>query len=136
MTPADLAYAAGFFDGEGHISLVRMKRRRETALYVAATNTHEEICWWFRSLFGGIVYVKRRRDPQHQTAWVWRVSAGHAERFLVAVLPYLKLKRPQAEIALQFRASVRRVTTRLSPQVVGKREALVTQLHALNRRGN
>ena len=107
MRKTDLAYFAGIFDGEGHISLSRQhgKRTRKITfqLIVGMANTNEWICNQMKFTFGGSIQPvesKGNQKPYYQ----WRIVSRQAFNFLTAVIPYLHLKKAQAEIGLKLQA--------------------------------
>jgi hypothetical protein len=108
-----LAYWAGFFDGEGAVWLaVRQDARAshpQVQLKVAVSNTHRGIVEQLATAFpppagravasflgGPKDKVKRRQQ------YKWEMSGDHAYRFLKRVLPWLVVKRDQALLAVQF----------------------------------
>lgn len=101
-TKQDLdAYLAGFFDGEGHISISR-SRKRPWSCYVdvGCTNTVKAPLLMFVRAYGGKVYpkvVSSNRKP----CFVWRCSnAKNASWALARMLPWLQVKRVRARAAL------------------------------------
>jgi hypothetical protein len=66
----------------------------------------------------------------------WKIAGQAASEFLKAVLPYLVIKRKQAEIAIEFQATKtgRRFTVN-SDKEMQKRELFRASLMALNLRG-
>lgn len=66
-----------------------------------ASQANEWIINWLKFLFGGSV-SKMTCEEGHRQRWQWHVVGENASLFLVAILPYLKLKRAEAEIAIQF----------------------------------
>ena len=101
---ADLAYTAGIVDGEGSIGFVRVEQRKRFQLVVSVTNTNEWLIRWLKFSFGGSIYVERRKGKD-KDLWFWQVNARKALEFLKLILPYLKLKRPQAELGIKFTES-------------------------------
>ncbi len=101
----DIAYIAGFFDGEGHIRIQRHSTRCKTMmLQCTACQAEEEPLTFIQERFGGT--VKRRTTKykgQDKVLWEWQVSSKSAERFLDAILPYMRCKYKEALIALAFR---------------------------------
>lgn len=104
MEKHDLAYIAGFFDGEGSINLLKSIRRRKKAnwcaeytLTVAMGQKDGETLDWIKDNLGGNI-CKIKRDG----SYFWYQSNRKAETFLRIILPYLKYKKPQAELALKF----------------------------------
>jgi len=103
MKRTDLAYYAGLFDGEGCVQLRPHKRSGKTwALYVSIASTNEWIIQQLKFSFGGSLSKKKWKNPNWKPAFIWGVSSKDALTFLEAVYPYLKLKKPQAEIAIRF----------------------------------
>jgi hypothetical protein len=49
MVDTELAYAAGLFDGEGSISLVRQKNNRSHSPQVAVASNDYEVLAWFQN---------------------------------------------------------------------------------------
>lgn len=99
-------YIAGFFDGEGCISMnfsverptkIRPKGRTRHALQTSITNTSKDILVLIHSMYGGKVY-------RHSSGcWVWKICHRDLQKnFLNDVMPYLMLKNLQAKIALRY----------------------------------
>ena len=109
MKKTDLAYFAGILDGEGSIVIHKNKPQTQRGsinptyvIEVNLTNTNEWIVRQFHFSFGGNVYLNKRKTDKTQNIWVWQISANKALPFLKTLLPYLKLKRGQVEIAIKF----------------------------------
>lgn len=105
-----LAYAAGIVDGEGHISIVRNAAPQYRIGYmyrltVGVTNTNVWLINWMQFQFGGKIYQRCDKRPNRKTAWVWLVHQNGASEFLKLILPYLLIKKPQAELAIQFQSA-------------------------------
>lgn len=97
MTPTELAYLAGFFDGEGSIGTAG------GSLCVRITNTYRPTLERFQRAFGGSIDVHNSGDEKTRLSWVWRVYGEKAQAVLVAIEPYLVEKGPQAYLGLHFR---------------------------------
>jgi hypothetical protein len=54
--------------------------------------------------FGGHIYQQKVKE-RHKNAWIWQIFGKDAVTFLESILPYLKLKRPEAEIAIDFQTN-------------------------------
>lgn len=107
MRKTDLAYTAGIIDGEGSIQIHKYprkkhKRRYVLSLLVRVKNTNQWLCNWLKFAFGGSVYLSS--TPAGKPIWEWSLETKQAGEFLKLVLPYLRIKRPEAELALQFQA--------------------------------
>ncbi len=97
--PDDLAYAAGFMDGEG--SFVTSVGQKIT---VTVSNTNRPVIEWFQRQFGGSLTVsKRHRRPNHRTIYRWQAVATAADRFCKAIAGYLHEKAPQCLALIAIR---------------------------------
>lgn len=102
-----LAYTAGIVDGEGSISLSKRTSREyksgyQLRLAVCVANTNEWLVQWFKMQFGGYVNCTREKRENRKDRWQWMIVDGKAAEFLKSILPYLQIKRPQAELAIKF----------------------------------
>lgn len=105
--PIEAAYAAGFFDGEGCIFIQKPNRGRLVpTLWIAATQVATEPLMWLQVRWGGSVRARRVRN--RPTSWrpvsEWYVHGKNAQKFLSDILPFLTVKREQAELALEFQS--------------------------------
>jgi len=108
MKEADKAYIAGFIDGEGCIALWSSGRPRVGRSVVRPcvflANTNLEVLEWIREVTG-LGHISRyieRRSPRHKPLYRLIFSENEIPILLEAVLPYLKVKREQAEIVLAY----------------------------------
>lgn len=100
-----LAYYAGFFDGEGCIMINKHPGYRR--LDIRISNTNEGILLEFAKLFGGCVYKNKRRKDTYKEKWQWCIPPKPAVVFLKAVYPFLRLKREEALLALEFQQRIK-----------------------------
>jgi len=56
---------------------------------------------WLHFSFGGYLYL-RHRIPGRRKLWSWQLRSKQARDLLELLLPYLRIKRFEAEVALQF----------------------------------
>lgn len=99
-------YIAGFFDGEGCIGLSQsFPAHNIPYLRASISNTKPEILWAIAEAYGGNVTLKQKTSsslPNAKPAYVWQLTNARAERFILSIIPYLVMKRPQAELALAY----------------------------------
>ena len=107
LSDTDIAYLAGVFDGEGHISVLKDKRGHNAySLHLIINITSLETVYRFRDSFGGTVGAntsennKRKGKPIYR----WVVCGKRAESVLRTLFPYLHIKRKEAEIVFQIRS--------------------------------
>lgn len=103
-TSIDAAWAAGIVDGEGCINMVRVSRTMHWSLRLQIGNTDIRMIDKLVLLFGGNVHLYRRKKSKdgykRKPFWMWQVSGKEAARILNIILPYLIVKREQAELGL------------------------------------
>lgn len=130
----DLAWAAGFIDGEGCILVTRGSQRHNGGrsygareryyLEMSACQTSVEPLLKLKGLFGGSISEHHTQGNQRR-AWRWTAAAACVSRTCRELLPYLVVKRQQAEIALLFQATIqRRANAGLPKHVLEERRRL------------
>ena len=102
-----LAYYAGVFDGEGHITIGASKRPNATVNYwlqVGLTSTHKPILESLQEDFGvgHISLFGHSGKGNRLPCWSWRCMSNQALFVLEAFLPFLRIKREPALLAIEF----------------------------------
>ncbi len=140
MKKTDLAYTAGIIDGEGCIGI--QKTTYANAIYVAVVNTNEWLIRWLRFCYGGNIRIEKSRGPNNKPQFRWAIHTKQAGEFLKLVSPYLRLKRPQAELALSFQSRRKhrggpgiKGAVRMSDEERILDEANKILMHSYNRKG-
>ena len=130
MDTETLAYAAGLLDAEGciHIALLQPSKanRRTTPrydLFLKVSNTHLPVLEWLRNHFGGAVVDHHNRNKTHKQAWHWQCSGKTAQDCLRLIHPYLKIKRQQAILAIEFQDFNQSTLFRCEQEMTDVREA-------------
>ena len=131
----DLSYLAGFFDGEGCISILKYsKKAKWNASYFLQAQIGQKYgstLDWVKENFGGNVYKKRDQT--------WIVTNFKAYEFIKLLMPYLKYKKPQAELAIKFYeerilgAKRKFATEPHSKEEIAKREEMLVEMKRLKR---
>ena len=106
----DKAYIAGFLDADGAIMAIiephtekRYKFRVRVALKI--TQQDREVLDWIRTVLGvGIVRANRAGDIR-QTFDLHIRDRAHVQKVLENLMPFVHVKKRQAEIALQILAA-------------------------------
>jgi hypothetical protein len=105
------AYTAMAVDGEGCIALSRTTLYTSKGnpyygydLKVSIANTSMRLMKWLVKNFGGEFRPKQRGKFGKKLCNEWFVTGGYKrlEWFLLGILPYMLIKRDQANFALQF----------------------------------
>ena len=134
-SPTDLAWAAGYFDREGSISVTYARARGNIShrFHLTIMSTQIESLEAMKAVFGGTIHPAQprgNRKPCH----IWIVYGEEAQRAVVLMRPYLKLKCEQARWALLFPLRGRGKGS--IPERIGQqREMVRTALTILNSRG-
>ena len=110
MQAKNNGYTAGIIDGEGCISIYiskRWEKRRQKYVYrpvleISAYQADKRLTDWLLFHYGGACYehtMKNSSRPGYQ----WTAPRGKArEDFLLQIMPYLLMKKDQAQLALDF----------------------------------
>lgn len=141
LTIAEAAYLAGLVDGEGTLSVWKERRpanitgfRYKVTFTIAQANQKflEEIG---RMGGNGSVRLCTRNRPErgHKPVYTVRFYSHQTRWLLPQLLPYLRIKRRQAELVLKFLGTTDR--SRRDRLAHGERADLYDECHALNKRG-
>jgi hypothetical protein len=112
ITQQDIAYAAGFFDGEGCVQLyMRKSGRTKNCLTTAlsAYGTDSTPLYWLHQRWGGSIKwdeTPKRLGTGRRPVCRWVVFSKEAEVFAKDVRPFLLVKAHQIDIWLEARALV------------------------------
>lgn len=107
ITVAQIAYLAGIIDGEGCIHILKQRKGKFVyyTLFMQVANTDPKLMLWIQEIFGGNVRPRKLCRSNKRNVWQWVLAARQAEEVLRLVIPFLVVKKDQAELSLQFRDS-------------------------------
>lgn len=132
------AYVAGVLDGEGSISLSVKRRDLPHARnpMVRVANTNLDLLEHLVALTGnGAIYERRSTGVAHRRCLDWMLTANQIRFVLPQVLPFLVIKRRQAELVLEYLGLIE--GRRGIPESLRDRaKAIIAEIHDLNERGN
>ena len=136
------SYMAGFFDGEGHVSIakrgkMRCSRTDETktkpvyGLVAGISQNSVEVLKLFSDWFDGTLRLDNRKrsgyTPRATTIWEWNIGGNlQVPVFLRILRPYLIVKAAEVDIALEFARDYKNLNE------TGI-QALVDKLHAVRK---
>lgn len=109
----DIAYLAGIIDAHGSISIQKASKTKKYgkgksctnvyyALKVSISGTKTEPHELAVSLFGGSISSHQPDNIKYKRQYQWNVSGTTAKEFLNAVIPYLRVKKMQGIIGVNF----------------------------------
>lgn len=140
-TVAQLAYFAGIFDGEGHLS-VELQRangknrgRDYYSLRMIIANTNLEVIQWLIKHFNG-GFMKDKKLEGCRQGYKFVLHGNKLYDILVACYPYLIIKKPIADIAIKFRATVGKTGWRVDPETLEVRRQLYLKAKIINKKGD
>lgn len=135
------AYIAGFFDGEGCISILKTKANgrnrspRYTLVAVMVQKSDIPMGELYEEIGLGSIHMQRSNRTDNSYLYHWQISSQGAATFLKCILPYLRSKKREAEIAIEFQATQKQGGNngrhRLPPEVLEQREHYYQLLHSL-----
>lgn len=91
----DIAYAAGFFDGEGCISI-----GKNGSVDARIVNTSKKALLYLQSLFGGS--ITDRTQKANKTQYAYSFYGDEAIEFLKVLKPFLIEKVPQVDTIIEY----------------------------------
>jgi hypothetical protein len=103
------AYVAAMVDGEGHISIAGTKSGQGYKgkpywlidCKIGISNTSVELMKWLKENFGGEYHDGGQGSRRICYRWNLQ-NYKQMEKFVLAILPYMVIKRKQALLALEF----------------------------------
>lgn len=144
----NLAYVAGLIDGDGSVGVACQKRGSQqdrwsyyASVTIGMTEPGKPILEWIHQEWGGSLHPHKVAGERECPAWQWRVSGDKAVAILRMLLPHLKLKAPQARLALEverIRSSLPRTNNggaAWTPQSRAECERIKQKVHGLNAKG-
>jgi intein-encoded DNA endonuclease-like protein len=103
VTDAEIEYIAGFFDGEGSITISKgISKHIQYSLMVEIANTNRNILEWIQNKVGGKIWGKPNENSEINTVYKLRFGYNYASEFLIKVLPYIKIKRQRALLGIEY----------------------------------
>lgn len=163
LTEGERAYLAGFFDGEGCVSLTRQRGRYSISpsynlrvlIGQAGEKGYKFLDYWKTKTGIGNIFEKMKNSDREQVGYNWITCSNDALDLLIAISPYLSLKLDEANLAIQFQSTKKSKTYNdsdnvrgyggrgrlggLDKELIEEREAIYRQLSemkgAISRRG-
>lgn len=106
VTSISLEYIAGLFDGEGTLIVGKYPKGDNRVLayraFMALVNTYVPILEKVQSLLGGKIAIQKQHGVMTRACFVLTFSSNEIRAVLPQLLPYLVIKKEQAEVLLAF----------------------------------
>ena len=138
------AYLAGLFDGEGTFTISNSPPNNGRPSYafreVYVTNTNLEVLNWLKDKLGGTIRVTKYGKNGWKDVYKWHAGAKQHYYVVKNMLPFLIIKKKQAELILKFiklkekQKANRRGPKGLTSMERNKRDEILQQVRALNKK--
>ena len=136
-----LAWAAGFIDGDGFITIQNRNQevngKRYTGYYIrlGCCQATEVPLKELQRLFGGTIRIKNsgpnKENYNRKTQYIWCLSTQQACDVIQQIFPYLIHKKEVAKVALEFQTTMG-TTKKLTEETKTYREQLKDRIQFLN----
>ena len=136
LSETDKAYLAGVVDGEGTITLAHYKGDDLVNLWFFISNTNIKTLKELQSLWGGSIGIELAREGCKPVGRL-RFGPKRAGEILKLIQPFLRIKKEQCQVALQFRDTIsnRHSGGGIPPIILNLRYQLREEMKLLNKRG-
>jgi hypothetical protein len=106
LTEFEKAYIAGFFDGEGCISISKYqgKNNRTPVYFLQVVIVQKGIDTLLELQQSTGIGSLHDRAKYSAGTYEWRIPGRAAADFLAVILPYLRNKKEEAEIAIEYQS--------------------------------
>lgn len=136
------AYLAGIIDGEGTISIIFHKQKGYPSYGVVLRvyNTNKELLEWIKEKngYGNIrrqISIKNWTKSSWRQVYSWQIYPKNIRVLLPQILPYLIIKRKQAELTIEFLNLTKFPSSRISKEAQIRRKEICIEMMKLNKRG-
>lgn len=106
MEDERIIYLAGLIDGESYIGIKRTKSNHQVSMLyqerIQVRMVDPEGLDLMKEVFGGSYYREKPHSDKGRPLYCYQASDKQAAKILIALLPYLRIKRKVAETVLEF----------------------------------
>lgn len=143
MAECDIAWAAGFIEGEGHIAISVGYHKNRTSpnpisrLALEVSNTDIRGLVKLQNIFGGNIAERKYRIGRAKI-YRWVLTSEKAINCFKSIQPYCCFKSEQIDIAIDFQKTTSRRKGRgilLNAETILYRKQLIEQLRVFTRTG-
>jgi hypothetical protein len=138
MIETEANYISGIVDGEGTISITKYNNINNSYRPdVLIPNTNLNLLKYIRDISKiGYIYERPKQKDNWKICYIYRLRKHEYKKFLIPILPYLIIKKRQAELVLQY-VSLRKGHKYypLTIEEIEVRENIYDEIKPLNERG-
>lgn len=122
---SEIAYLAGFFDGEGCVRIKYASQRGSSYyVWVAVTNSNYAVLQCYKNMFGG--QIRQAEKSVNKIIYHYLITSAEAVDMLKVLGVFLKEKKPQAELAITYHETKDTLT-------LGQKETMAKQISEMKR---
>lgn len=133
------AYIAGLFDADGSIMIASSRRKWASPYRVslALTNRDLRLLTDLKTIYGGSINSIKPAKPWHSACYHWFIGSKKAVNVLREIYPFLRIKRAQADLALELAAKIEKTIAYpgLTEEDLASRQKLWVEIKKLNLKG-
>jgi len=127
-----ICWAAGFFDGEGSIGIMKDSKTRHYYLHLTVAQIDVASLQVLQGLFGGRINLREKRTEKRRAIHTWRLASQGARQVLEELLPFLIVKHRQAELAIELCNDTANRWGVVTDEEVARRENIRQAISRLN----
>ncbi len=139
LTQVQLAYIAGFIEGDGCFYISRYFGKQSGYVYeyrLAAYNTNEKIMLWFKENIGGW-YRKVNTSTRWKKPFHWNIKNQEAIILVESLFPYLVARKEEAELWLKYAKDIiPNRTNKLTQETIDFRINLINKMREVRKYKN
>jgi hypothetical protein len=134
LTERELAYIAGIVDGEGTVHISGSSGKKTCYPIVGIGMTHQGVIEWLADKWKVTIATLPRRNPRWLPQFVVRLSGKRAQLLCRLILPFLIVKRRQAELVIEFpmEARIAPGVKIANTEIFRQRLVFLEQINSLN----
>ena len=125
------SFFAGYFDGDGTVGTTS-NTGNTRSVRVSISSVDPIILHELKEFYGGFIICAIRKNLRQNNLWLWYVCANKATKFLVDILPYLRIKKERARLAIEFQKANKILNMKKRQKI---KKDISKQIKRLNFRG-
>lgn len=130
MKQINYSWAAGFFDGEGHVR-AWLDGRNWLDICLSASNTDKKTILRFKTIVGqGQIFLRKTKT---RPIWIWSASTQQGAKVARLLYPFSITKRKQLRLYIQLAEKTRGKRKRglITPKLTEWRQKIIKQISEL-----
>ena len=134
MTETEIAYLAGMIDADGTITLLKNSKATTLKPKLQVSNTDTRIMDWLMLKIPEGIVNKRKKQPRHKIAYLWRLEGLRILEILKRLQPHLIIKINRCGTLISF--VERRLEKKIGDKYLKEDYECYEKIKILNLRGS